>query len=771
MPARSRSGRSWQLAQAALLLTVALAVAGEFAALFAGWTAWPVLAGAVLASAAATGAARRLSTRMDVRVVVSLAGLATFLVVAVFGWADGRAVGGPRAALSGLRRGWSSLLAAGLPTDPRPSLLAVPVLLLWLATALAVTLATRSDTTLAPLAPLVLAFAVAASLLTLSDHPPLATSTVLALAGLGFGLARGARRGDDAAPGLGAGAVLLGAPVVVVAVLAGITLTAVAPGSGRFDPRTVHPQPVLAVAQLDPLAQVRPQLSAAPPRALGTIRLASSNGRLPVDRVLTAVLGDFDGASWRNLDPYLPVGHTLPSDPDQKRSGQVATGTITVRGDVTLDHLDTALLPVAGQPSRLRGTPTAFDARTGTLISTAPGGARGARYRFTAAVADMSPDRLADAVAGTGPSLARYRTVPPGAPPQLAMVAARATAGAATPYAQLTALQRYLRDPTRFPYDLAGRPGHSYGALTRLLTSEDPRERHSYAEQHAAAFALLARLRGFPTRIAVGYLLGPRTPGRPGVYTISQARAHAWPEVYLAGFGWVTFEPTDTSHLALELPPDAAGQGTGRTGNPPPTAAAASGRTTAPLSALPTLDQRDADGQMSARHVVVVVLLAVLLVLGVLGPLAVVAEKARRRRRRCRTGPPGQRVAAAWREARDRLSEWGVSPAATRSVEEVLRDAAVLGSAVTEPLLRLAPLVSQALYDRGEPADGDAAQAWELVVLLRQRIAAAVWWPRRLRAALDPRPVLRSGRPGPGGHPGRQGAGGRAIVTAGRSDG
>ncbi len=629
-------------------------------------------------------------------------------------------------------------------------------------------LAALGGAMLAPLMPLGAAFAVAIALLGGAERRATAAGAVLALASLGFALARAHRRGGvGASP---AGSFRLGLPVVLVAVLVGAAVAAALPSGNRADPRTLRPRPVTSVAELDPLAQVRGQLTASPPRRLGTVTLASSTGRLPVDRVTTAVLGDFDGASWRNHDAYLSAGTTLPRDAD----GGLATNgpTVTVRAHVTIDRLDTPLLPVVGRPIRLSGVPAAFDPRTGTLVHTAA--ASSYQYQLAATVPTPGAGRLADAVPGSGPDLARYQTIPPGLPPALVQVAARATAGARTAYAELTALQRFLRDPAAFPYDLAGRPGHSYGSLTRLLTSDDPREGHSYAEQHAAAFALLARIKGFPSRIAVGYLLGPDTAGGRGVFTLSQARAHAWPEVYLAGIGWTPFEPTDTSRLSHSEPPDTASTAAGGMASAP-TPTPPSPPSPPKLSAIPRLDQSHSGAGQQARQLAVAVLVALAALLALL-PLAIVSEKARRRRRRA--GPPGQRVAAAWQEARDRLSEWGVRLVRSRSASEVVGDAAALGPPVIEPLGLLEPLLSRALYSRQDAAEADAARAWELVDLLRRRLREQGSWPRRLRAALDPRPLLgpRAARSGAASGPGEAGRtrgvrlrGVRLRAAAGRS--
>ena len=51
----------------------------------------------------------------------------------------------------------------------------------------------------------------------------------------------------------------------------------------------------------------------------------------------------------------------------------------------------------------------------------------------------------------------------------------------------------------------------------------------------------MARSVGLPTRIAVGYSYG--TP-QSGTWHIKNKDAHAWPEVYFSGLGWVPLEPT-----------------------------------------------------------------------------------------------------------------------------------------------------------------------------------------------------------------------------------
>ncbi len=65
--------------------------------------------------------------------------------------------------------------------------------------------------------------------------------------------------------------------------------------------------------------------------------------------------------------------------------------------------------------------------------------------------------------------------------------------------------------------------------------------REGFCTHFATAFVLLARAEGLPTRYVQGYRV--ELDGA-GVYSVTDDAAHAWPEVYFEGKGWVTFEPT-----------------------------------------------------------------------------------------------------------------------------------------------------------------------------------------------------------------------------------
>jgi hypothetical protein len=67
--------------------------------------------------------------------------------------------------------------------------------------------------------------------------------------------------------------------------------------------------------------------------------------------------------------------------------------------------------------------------------------------------------------------------------------------------------------------------------------------RRGFCEHYASSFVFLMRAAGVPARVVIGYQGGEYNPVGHN-YTIRQADAHAWAEVWLADRGWVRVDPT-----------------------------------------------------------------------------------------------------------------------------------------------------------------------------------------------------------------------------------
>ncbi len=161
---------------------------------------------------------------------------------------------------------------------------------------------------------------------------------------------------------------------------------------------------------------------------------------------------------------------------------------------------------------------------------------------------------------------ARDLQLPPDLDPRIAVLAHRIVGRRRDPYAQMTALTRYLR--THYKYTLNLREGGRHPLASFLF-----RYRAGHCEYFASALAVMGRLLGIPTRVVNGFAGGEYNPVS-GEYVLRGRDAHSWVQAYFpsrpaaapraaagpaalgaaletpAGGGvWVRFDATPTSTL------------------------------------------------------------------------------------------------------------------------------------------------------------------------------------------------------------------------------
>ncbi len=154
-----------------------------------------------------------------------------------------------------------------------------------------------------------------------------------------------------------------------------------------------------------------------------------------------------------------------------------------------------------------------------------------------------------------------WTALPDDLPPSIAATAAE-VAGTGTDLEQAGRLQTWFRGGGGFQYSLdAPTDSGSTGVADFLVT------RQGYCVHFASAMAIMARTLDIPARVAVGFLPGEQQAD--GTWVITQQDAHAWPELYFEGAGWMRFEPTPSSR-AGGLPSWAAPAVTAPTAAPSP---------------------------------------------------------------------------------------------------------------------------------------------------------------------------------------------------------
>jgi transglutaminase-like putative cysteine protease len=742
---RATGGTAWAAVQVCLTAAAVVPSVLAYRDFFVTSTFLPPVLAALVGAAllAFVASWRRWST-----LAVTAGGLGGFAVLtSVAALAHGAQLGQPVRtttveAARGLVTGWARMLSIGLPAEPDTRMLTTVLLLTWTASLVSGLLALRTARPLAPVLPPLLAFGTALVMVASggNGHPWLAAGLTLAAgalmlirARLRAATIRAPERGErQARTAWESAALLLGVPVVGLMVLVSTgAVQALMPAAGerRADPRPLHPYGLRHPELLSPLATVRSQLDEKPARTLLSVRVPEGQASPRAELLRTAALDTFDGALWTVHESHLLAGRRLPdSNPDSIAPAYALR--------VTIESLPGPYLPVAGWPTRVeladpRGVQIGYSDESGTLVAdTDSGRLDGVTYTLVgrgAAATDVdsaeTPSRSLD--------FTRYTELPTeGLPPHLLALAHRLTDVEPTAIGKLSALETYLRS---LPYDLAAPPGHSYAAISRMLGPVHARDADGHAEQHASAFAVLARLLGFPARVAVGYRLG----AGGGVRIVTTREAHAWAEVRFDQHGWVAFDPTDphrSPRSARVIPTAVPTPTSAKTARPAPTPSVE-------LSPPPPSPPPPPAPPPPLREI-----LAGVAGVGTGSVVGLAAFKAlrRRRRRRARTSPV--RVIGAWHEAVDRLTEQRIpTPEALTAAEIANQAEAKLGDRA-RALPELAALATRAIFGAAHLAPDAAAHAWHLERDFRRDLVRGWAAPRRLHIWFSPRPLIVAAR-------------------------
>jgi transglutaminase-like putative cysteine protease len=152
-------------------------------------------------------------------------------------------------------------------------------------------------------------------------------------------------------------------------------------------------------------------------------------------------------------------------------------------------------------------------------------------YEFSEDLFQISTNDLPEIIAET------YLQLPPEVPERVHELGLNLTGQRSTPYEKAKAIETYLR---QFDYTLdLPNPPEDRDLVDYFLFDLQK----GYCDYYASAMVVLARASGLPARLAVGYSTGSYDYTRQ-VFVVSEANAHAWPEIYLEPIGWVPFEPT-----------------------------------------------------------------------------------------------------------------------------------------------------------------------------------------------------------------------------------
>lgn len=469
----------------------------------------------------------------------------------------------------------------------------------------------------------------------------------------------------------------------------------------------------------NPLVAIRPTLNRNDVRTLFIVHTEH-----PTYHRLTS-LELFDGTEWttRASSPDRSIARPIDSPVPAGRR-------LSVEQFFEIRSLGGPWVPASYYPVHVDGTDgVGIETDSGTLFRR-DGLEYGLQYFVTSAVPTPRGAALDRPFSYDTETLGSYLALPRGLPGTVRDLARRVAGAEPTPLRKAIALQNHLRG---FTYDEKVAAGHSYRTLDEFLI----KSKRGYCEQFAGSMAVLARALGIPSRVAIGFGVGERVAD--DVYRVTTKHAHAWPELFFPGAGWLAFEPTPRARVAevpaytvLDRSPEAPG-GPAPADSPPARPDAAESRR--PQSREPDGANAGADGGQEAQGTPIwKLLVATLAAAALLVPGAASIASLRRalRHRRART----QREAAAARYA-DFL-DWCAAAGLPRRPAETPREHATrlsaLGGVDPEPFGRLADTVEDALWSPAPPADwlpiGEAAAR------ARSALASILSMQARLRANL-----------------------------------
>ncbi|MEO7720306.1 MAG: DUF3488 and transglutaminase-like domain-containing protein [Pseudolysinimonas sp.] len=528
----------------------------------------------------------------------------------------------------------------------------------------------------------------------------------------------------------GASVVLLGAMVVVGSFVV----------SAAFPPVVHSPDQVTSggvSTGINPLINLGDDLRRGAP--VTAVSYTTSNDVAVYLRLAT--LDTFDGRSWTPTLVGPGAKNTLAKFPPSvglstavKQSKQTAA--------VTVGGIQGNWLPVPYPTTKVTGaTGRWFWEADGLSVRSSDTNIGGQTYSAT--YLDVQPDLAQLRAPSTAQTVSKsYLGLPARLPAIISATATSVAGSASTDYDRALALQSYFRS-SAFTYSTTAPVAQGYDGTGADVVAEFLQKKAGYCVHFASAMAIMARVLGIPSRVAVGFQPGQATvKNRQTVFTVSTHDLHAWPELYFKGIGWLRFEPTPSRGelpsysdpaAVSQLPTDSPTGGATATPTATADPSAAAGRD------LPT-DQANSKGSaadkgFNATPLVLLILLALLLGAALAPAVGRVFVRWRRERAVAR----GRDAATnAWAEVRDTARDHGWLAPETETAREF---AARLSMVLADDSDRITGFRGHVEHTAYGPPDAASLSLPELRAV-RRAITRSVSPQERLRAVFLPASLL-----------------------------
>lgn len=257
----------------------------------------------------------------------------------------------------------------------------------------------------------------------------------------------------------------------------------------------------------------------------------------------------WDGTNWTSTLPAATATRELSPFVLPVPIGNTGAGTVDLQTFYVVSSTADLVFHAESADEVWFPSSTLFLSEDGTVVSPI-GLGKGAIYTVESRVNAATTAQLRR-TSYLGPlsvsNLRRYTQLPHSYP-RVAALARRITAGASSTVDKVHALIGWIGAHTRYSTDIPPLPPGGDTVDTFLFGS-----RVGYCEQISTTLNVMLRSLSIPAREAVGYVPGSYNP-ITDLYEVRANDAHAWVQVWIAGHGWQSFDPTASVPLANPAP-------------------------------------------------------------------------------------------------------------------------------------------------------------------------------------------------------------------------
>ena len=288
------------------------------------------------------------------------------------------------------------------------------------------------------------------------------------------------------------------------------------------------------ITAVNPLASLASSLSQQTNTNVITYTTTASDPNAQYLRIVD--LDHFDGTSWTPSSHTVePVTSPLPETDGLSTTtpAQQVQTTITTIPGYSQQWLP---MPYPATAVSVSGN-WRYEPDGRTLVGAKGQTAGGLKYTVDSLTVQPTVDQLRKAGKPPASITDTYLSLPKNFPTAILTIAEGVTKNAATPYDKAVALQNWFTTTGGFTYNTQVKADYSSNAMLDFLHNKQ-----GFCVHFATTMAAMARALGIPARVAIGFTPGTRRSD--GSWVIGTKDAHAWPELYFAGVGWLRFEPT-----------------------------------------------------------------------------------------------------------------------------------------------------------------------------------------------------------------------------------